>query len=58
MKSMTCHQLGGACDKIFQAEIFEEIAKLCKEHGTDMFKIQDAGQNQKGWDGLPQPSEF
>lgn len=42
MKSMTCNQLGGACDKIFQAETFEEIAKLSKQHGTEMFKVQDA----------------
>ncbi len=42
MKSMTCKQLGGACDKIFQAETFEEIAQLSKQHGTEMFKTQDA----------------
>lgn len=41
MKSMTCKQLGGACDKIFQAETFEEMAALSKQHGTEMFKIQD-----------------
>ena len=38
---MTCNQLGGACDKVFQAETFEEIAKMSKEHGTEMFKIKD-----------------
>ena len=38
---MTCKQLGGACDMIFQAETFEEIAELSKQHGTEMFKIQD-----------------
>ncbi len=38
---MTCKQLGGACDEIFQAETFEEIAELSKNHGTEMFKIQD-----------------
>jgi hypothetical protein len=41
MKSMTCNQLGGACDKVFQAETFEEMAQLSKQHGTEMFKIQD-----------------
>lgn len=41
MKSMTCNQLGGACDKIFQAETFEEMAQLSKQHGTEMYKIQD-----------------
>lgn len=42
MKSMTCNQLGGACDTVFQAETFEEIAELSKQHGTEMFKTQDA----------------
>ncbi len=41
MKSMTCKQLAGACDKVFQAETFEEIAKLSKQHGTEMFKIKE-----------------
>lgn len=41
MKSMTCKQLGGACDKVFKAETFEEMAKLSKQHGTEMFKVQD-----------------
>lgn len=41
MKSMTCNQLGGACDKIFHAETFEEIAELSKQHGTEMYKIKD-----------------
>ena len=38
---MTCNQLGGACDKVFQAETFEEMGQLSKQHGTEMFKIQD-----------------
>ena len=42
MKSMTCKQLGGACDIVFQAETFEEIAELSKQHGMEMFKTQDA----------------
>lgn len=37
MKSMTCNQLGGACDLEFQAETFEEIAKVSKVHGTEMY---------------------
>lgn len=37
MKTMTCNQLGGACDVEFQAETFEEIAKASKEHGTEMY---------------------
>ncbi len=42
MKKMTCKELGGACDKEFKAETFQEIAKLSKAHGTEMFKIKDA----------------
>lgn len=39
---MTCNQLGGACDKEFHAETFEEIAELSKQHGMEMFQQQDA----------------
>ena len=42
MKTMTCNQLGGACDKEFQAETFEEMAELSKQHGMEMFQEQDA----------------
>ena len=38
---MTCSQLGGACDKEFHAESFEEMAKLSKEHGMEMFQAGD-----------------
>lgn len=33
MKTMTCKQLGGACDKEFHTETFEEMAELSKKHG-------------------------
>ena len=42
MKTMTCKQLGGACDKAFQANTFEEMAELSKQHGMEMFQQQDA----------------
>ena len=38
---MTCKQLGGACDEVFRAETFEEIAQLSKQHGAAMFKQQE-----------------
>ena len=41
MKSMTCNQLGGACDKVFIAETFEEMAEFSKQHGTEMYNIKD-----------------
>ncbi|MDG2331740.1 MAG: DUF1059 domain-containing protein [Flavobacteriales bacterium] len=42
MKTMTCNQLGGACDKEFTANTFEEIAEQSKQHGMEMFQKQDA----------------
>ena len=41
MKTMTCMQLGGACDKKFRAETFEEIAEMSKMHGMEMFQKGD-----------------
>lgn len=43
MKKMTCRELGGACDKVFEAESFEEMAKLSKAHVMEMFGIKDQG---------------
>ncbi|MBM1106326.1 DUF1059 domain-containing protein [Aurantibacter crassamenti] len=42
MKTMTCNQLGGACEMKFQADTFEEIAEMSKKHGTEMFLSGDA----------------
>lgn len=41
MKTMTCKQLGGACDKKFSANSFEEIAQQSKQHGIEMFQKGD-----------------
>ena len=41
MKTMTCIELGGACNEEFTAETFEEIAELSKAHGMKMFQEQD-----------------
>jgi len=41
MKTMTCKQLGGACDKEFRATSFEEIAEMSKQHGMEMFQLKD-----------------
>lgn len=37
MKTMTCKQLGGACELAFHAETWEEMAELSKKHGMEMF---------------------
>ncbi len=41
MKAMTCKQLGGACDEVFHANSFEEIAEMSKQHGMQMFQQGD-----------------
>lgn len=41
MKTMTCKQLGGACDQEFHADTFEEIAEQSKKHGMEMHQIGD-----------------
>ena len=41
MKTMTCNQLGGACDKKFHAKTFEEMAEMSKKHGTEQFQMGD-----------------
>lgn len=42
MKTMTCRQLGGACDLAFQADTFEAMGELSRQHAMDMQKQQDA----------------
>ena len=41
MKTMTCKQLGGACDKEFHANSFDEMAEMSKKHGMKMFQSGD-----------------
>lgn len=41
MKTMTCRQLGGACDLEFTAASFDEMAQLSREHGMAMFAQND-----------------
>ncbi len=42
MKTMTCKQLGGACDEKLQASTFEEMAEQSKNHGMNMVQKGDA----------------
>ena len=46
MKTMTCKQLGGACDKEFHGNTFEEIAEQSKKHGMEMFQSGDKAHLQ------------
>jgi len=39
MKTMTCKQLGGACNKEFSANTFKEIGEMSKKHAMEMMQI-------------------
>lgn len=59
MKTMTCQQLGGACDLEFRANTFEEMEQLSKNHGMEMFQKGDkphldAMQKMKGMMQTPE----
>jgi predicted small metal-binding protein len=41
MKTMTCKQLGGACNLEFHANTCEEMAEQSKKHGMKMFQSND-----------------
>ena len=41
MRTMTCQELGGACDKEFTANTFQEIAEMSRKHGQEMFQTGD-----------------
>ena len=41
MKSMSCNELGGARDILYNAATFEEIQEKSKQHGMEMFQKQD-----------------
>lgn len=47
MKKMTSRQLGGASDKEFIAETFEEIAEMSKKHAMEMIAKGDEGYLKK-----------
>lgn len=42
MKKMTCKELGGACDLVFEANTFDEIAQISRRHGMEMMAANDA----------------
>lgn len=46
MKTMTCKQLGGACDASFQGTTLDEIAALSQVHAQQMFQQQDVAHLQ------------
>lgn len=48
MKTMTCRQLGGACDEAFQADSFEEMGELSRSHAMEMFQQGDRAHIDAG----------
>lgn len=46
MKTMTCKQLGGACEMEFRANTFEAIAVQSRRHGRMMFEKGDAAHTR------------
>jgi hypothetical protein len=42
MKSMSCNQLGGACEQVFSGETFDDLAAQSQQHGKEMFGANDA----------------
>ena len=46
MKTMTCKELGGACDKKFSGETFDELAEQSRAHGMEMMVTKDADHVQ------------
>ncbi|HEY8934444.1 MAG TPA: DUF1059 domain-containing protein [Cyclobacteriaceae bacterium] len=42
MKTMTCKQLGGACNQSFSANTFDEIAMMVSKHAREMVQQGDA----------------
>jgi len=41
MKTMTCHQLGGACEQVFSGETFDDLAAQSQQHGKEMYAAND-----------------
>jgi hypothetical protein len=42
MKTMTCNELGGACEQKFSANAFDEIAMMVSKHAREMVQRGDA----------------
>ena len=61
MKTMTCRQLGGACDMEFHVSTFDEMAEMSKQHGMEMFRKGDEAHLEamnKMKDSMNHPDDF
>ena len=50
MKSMTCNQLGGACEQVFSGAAFDEVAAQSQQHGKEAFERNDEAHLAAGGD--------
>jgi predicted small metal-binding protein len=41
MKTMTCQELGGACNQTFSANTFDELAMMVSKHAREMVQLGD-----------------
>ena len=46
IKTISCKQLGGACDLEFHAETFDEAAQMSRDHGMEMFQKKDQANRE------------
>lgn len=46
MKTMTCKDLGGACNQTFSANTFDEIAMMVSKHARELVQQGDAAHIQ------------
>lgn len=41
MKTISCKQIGGACDTVFRVSSFDELTELTKKHAMEMLQKWD-----------------
>ncbi|MFC2013820.1 DUF1059 domain-containing protein [Chloroflexota bacterium] len=58
MKTKTCKQLGGPCDKEFYAETFDEMVEMSQKHGMEMAEkgdVEHINMMEKMKEGMNNP---
>ena len=48
MKSMTCKQFGGSCEKKFSADTFDGMVTIIQSHVKEMLQWKDLGHMKAG----------
>ena len=47
MKRMRCKDVGGPCEKIFEAETWDEMAEISRKHGMKMYQLGEENHVRK-----------